>query len=93
MERTSSRMAVLEAVGLSGGRWGWDRYDRAFPPGWFADEPPNTEAFAILWRLQEEGLVAGPDRSDRARPFVLTDRGRDLLREAGLRWSGPVEAP
>jgi hypothetical protein len=93
MQRASARMTVLEAVGLSEGRWERDRYDRAFPPGWFADEPPNTEAFDILYRLQKEGLVTGPDRSDQARRFALTDLGREALREAGLEPPDPSEGP
>ncbi|MDG3008016.1 hypothetical protein [Paludisphaera mucosa] len=91
MADAGARMTVLHAVAHFEGRWGKDRLERAFPPGWFADEPPNTSVFKILYALQREGLVAGPDRTDLRWIYVATDRGLAALREAGLDSTGPVE--
>ncbi len=81
MARQNAGLTFLRLIGEYEGDWGWYQFERAFPPGWFSDEPPTTTAKEILDRLEREGLVTTTPGEPQGR-YRLTDRGIDLLREA-----------
>lgn len=81
MASQNAGLTFLRLIEEHEGDWGWYQFERAFPPGWFSDEPPATTAKDILDRLERDGLVTtNPGEPQRA--YRLTDRGIDVLREA-----------
>lgn len=82
MVNSTARMTILRLVGEHEGEWGWYQFERAFPPGWFAEESPGTRAMDILGQLERDGLVAISDGAPRK--YRLTERGADLLRGAAI---------
>jgi hypothetical protein len=83
MANQNARPTILRLIGEHEGEWGWYQFERAFPPGWFTDESPNTSAIDILNQLEMEGLVT-TNLGEPQRKYRLTDQGRDVLREAAL---------
>jgi hypothetical protein len=65
------------------GEWGWYQFERAFPPGWFADELPTTNAKEILDRLEKNGLVTTTP-GEPQRKYRLTRQGLAMLREGAI---------
>lgn len=83
MASQDARLTLLRLVEEHQGEWGWYQFERAFPPGWFADEPPTTRAKDILDRLEADGLVTITPGEPQRR-YRLTDRGMQRLREAAV---------
>ena len=83
MASQNTRLAFLRLIGEHEGDWGWYQFERAFPPGWFVDEPPTTRAKEILDRLETDGLVTTTPGEPQRR-YRLTDQGKDVLREADV---------
>jgi hypothetical protein len=83
MVNQTARLTFLRLIGDHDGEWGWYQFERAFPPGWFTDELPNTRAMDILNQLELDGLVSSTPGEPR-RKYRLTDQGRHLLREAAI---------
>jgi Transcriptional regulator PadR-like family len=83
MASQNARLTLLRLVGEHEGEWGWYQFERAFPPGWFTDEPPTTRAKAILDRLEMDGLVTTTP-GEPQRKYRLTDQGMDVLQEAAI---------
>ena len=48
----NSRLTFLRLIGEHAGEWGWYQFERAFPPGWFTDEPATTRAIDISINLR-----------------------------------------
>ena len=42
MPSQRASLTILRVIEEHEGEWGWYQFERAFPPGWFADEPPGT---------------------------------------------------
>jgi hypothetical protein len=83
MVNSTARLTFLRLIGEHEGEWGWYQFERAFPPGWFADESPDTTAMDILGQLQRDGLVATTPGDSRGK-CRLTERGMDALREGAI---------
>lgn len=83
MTLSTARLTVLRLIGDHEGEWSWYQFARAFPPGWFADEPPDTRAIDILHGLEADGLVTKTPGGPQPK-YRLTDRGADVLRGAGV---------
>jgi hypothetical protein len=83
MSNQDARTAFLRLIGEHEGEWGWYQFERAFPPGWFHDEPPTTRAKDILDRLEMDGLVTTTS-GEPQRKYRLTKQGLDVLREAEI---------
>ena len=74
MASQNARLTFLRLIGEHEGEWGWYQFERAFPPGWFTDEPPTTRAKDILDRLERDGLVMTTP-GEPQRKYRLTDQG------------------
>jgi hypothetical protein len=83
MAGQNAALAFLRLVGEHEGEWGWYQFERAFPPGWFTEEPPATRAKDILDQLERDGLVTTAP-GEHQRRYRLTDRGIDALRAATI---------
>jgi DNA-binding PadR family transcriptional regulator len=83
MASQDARPTLLRLIEEHQGEWGWYQFERAFPPGWFTDEPPTVRAKDILDRLEADGLVTTTPGEPQQR-YRLTDRGMHLLREAAV---------
>lgn len=83
MAGQTARLTLLRLIGEHEGEWGWYQFERAFPPGWFTDEPPTTRAKDILDRLERDGLVTTSPGEAR-RKYRLTEQGMAALREAAI---------
>ena len=83
MSNQAAKLTFLSLIGEHEGEWGWYQFERAFPPGWFDDELPDTTAKEILDRLEKDGLVT-TTHGEQLRKYLLTDRGIDVLREGAL---------
>jgi len=81
MASQNARLTFLRLIDEHDGEWGWYQFERAFPPGWFTDEPPTTRAKDILDRLEMDGLVTTTP-GEPQRKYRLTDQGMGRLREA-----------
>src|SRR5262245_53780800 len=57
MVNQTARLTFLRLIGEHEDEWGWYQFERAFPPGWFTDEAPDTRAMDILNQLEMDGLV------------------------------------
>src|SRR5271166_2169576 len=73
MASQNARLTFLRLIDEHEGEWGWYQFERAFPPGWFTDEPPTTRAKDIIDRLEMDGLVTetkgkGEPMSQRQQP-------------------------
>jgi len=83
METRNANLIFLRLIEEPEGEWGWYQFERAFPPGWFSDEPNPTRAKDILDRLERDGLVTtSPDENQRK--YRLTLQGVEAIREAAL---------
>jgi DNA-binding HxlR family transcriptional regulator len=83
MGTPTARLTFLRLIAEHEGEWGWYQFERAFPPGWFADEAPHTTAMDILKQLEIEGLVT-TTACEPQRKYRLTDQGKDVLRQVAL---------
>ena len=83
MVNRTARLTFLRLIGEHPGEWGWYQFERAFPPGWFPDEPPTTKAIDILNQLESDGLVTTTS-GEPQRKYRLTDQGMHALREAAV---------
>ena len=83
MANQTAALTFLRLIGEQEGEWYWYQFERAFPPGWFADEPPHSRAMDILKELDRDGLVTTTPGEPRRR-YRLTDRGRNMLRETEI---------
>jgi DNA-binding PadR family transcriptional regulator len=83
MASQNARLTILRLIGEHEGEWGWYQFERAFPPGWFTDEPPTTRAKDVLDRLETDGLVTTTP-GEPQRKYRLTVQGMDVLREAAI---------
>jgi len=83
MASQDARLTFLRLIGEHEGEWSWYQFERAFPPGWFTDEPPTTRAKDILDRLERDGLVTTA-RGGPQPKYRLTDQGMDVVREAAI---------
>src|SRR4051812_621925 len=83
MVNQTARLTLLRLIGEHEGEWGWYQFERAFPPGWFTDEPPTTTARDILNQLERDGLVTTTP-GEPQRKYRLTDHGMNVLREAAI---------
>jgi hypothetical protein len=83
MVNQTARLTFLRLIGEHEGEWGWYQFERAFPPGWFTDEPPHTRAIDILNQLEKEGLVTTTPGEPQRR-YRLTGQGRNVLQEAAV---------
>ena len=81
MPLPNAKLTFLRLIEDHPGEWGWYQFERAFPPGWFDDEPPTVRAKDILDRLQSEGLVTIAT-GDAMGKYRLTPQGTETLREA-----------
>ncbi len=88
MANPTATLTFLRLIGEHEGEWSWYQFERAFPPGWFADEPPETRAMDILRELERDGLVT-TTLGEPQRKYRLTDRGRNVLREAEIALHSP----
>jgi len=83
MASPEARLTLLRMIEEHQGEWGWYQFERAFPPGWFTDEPPTVRAKDILDRLEADGLVTTTPGEPQRR-YRLTDQGMQRLREAAV---------
>ena len=83
MASPNTTLAFLQLIGEHSGEWGWYQFERAFPPGWFADEPPATRAKDILDCLEKDGLVT-TSPGEPQRKYHLAEQGMNALREAAI---------
>jgi hypothetical protein len=83
MANPSTTLTLLRVIGEHEGEWGWYQLERAFPPGWFVAEPPDMRAMDLLRQLERDGLVTTTP-GEPQRKFCLTDRGKDVLRQAAI---------
>jgi hypothetical protein len=83
MASQNTTLAFLRVIGEHEGEWGWYQFERAFPPGWFVDEPAATRAKDVLDRLEMDGLVTTTPAEPQRR-YRLTSRGKDVLRQASV---------
>jgi Transcriptional regulator PadR-like family len=83
MVNQASRLTFLRLIGEHEDEWGWYQFERAFPPGWFTDEPPTRRAIDILNQLESDGLVTAT-AGEPQRKYRLTDQGMKVLREAAI---------
>jgi len=83
MTDRNARLTFLRLIEKHEGKWGWYQFERAFPPGWFVDEPPTTRAKEILDQLVRDGLVTSTPSESRGE-YQLTLQGSRTLREATL---------
>jgi hypothetical protein len=83
MRHSTARLTVLRLIGEHEGEWGWYQFERAFPPGWFADERPDTRAIDILNALEADGLVTTTPGGPQPK-YRLTRQGADALRDAAV---------
>jgi hypothetical protein len=83
MAGRNARLTFLRLIADHEGEWGWYQFERAFPPGWFSDEPPTTRAKDVLDRLESDGLVMTAP-GEPQRKYRLTEKGRAVLREAPI---------
>ena len=81
MAHRNAGLTFLRLIEKHHGAWGWYQFERAFPPGWFDDEPPTVRAKDILDRLRSDGLVT-TEASDATGKYRLTPQGTETLREA-----------
>jgi DNA-binding PadR family transcriptional regulator len=80
MASQETRLTLLRVIEEHQGEWGWYQFERAFPPGWFIDEPPTVRAKDILDRLEADGLVTTTPGEPQQK-YRLTDRGMHLLQD------------
>jgi hypothetical protein len=83
MAGQDARLTLLRLIEEHEGQWGWYPFERAFPPGWFTDEPPTARAKDLLDQLEKDGLVTTTP-GEPQRTYRLTDRGIDVLRAAAV---------
>jgi DNA-binding PadR family transcriptional regulator len=88
---TRTELAVLGLLAWSGESSGYELHKRAERSVGFIWAPARSQLYAVLKRLEADGLVRGrrvaqADRPDK-RLFALTGEGREVLRE----WLGRVE--
>lgn len=83
MAGPGAKLTFLRLISEHDGEWYWYQFERAFPPGWFTDEPPTTRAKDILDRLERDGLVTTV-QGEPQRKYRLTDQGRAVLRGAAI---------
>lgn len=83
MASQNARLTFLRLIEEHEGEWGWYQFERAFPPGWFADESLTTRAKDILDRLERDGL-ATTTPGEPQRKYRLTDLGIGALREGAI---------
>jgi hypothetical protein len=83
MANQNARLTFLRLIEEHQGQWGWYQFERAFPPGWFIDEPPGKTAKQILDALELDGLVRR-DTGEPQQRYWLTDKGMVWLREAAI---------
>jgi hypothetical protein len=83
MMNQSTRLTLLRLIKEHEGEWGWYQFERAFPPGWFADEPPSMRAKDFLDRLKMDGLVTTIPGDSHGK-YLLTAGGIEVLREAAI---------
>ncbi len=83
MASQTARVTLLRLIEEHEGEWGWYQFERAFPPGWFTDEPPDTKAMDLLNQLERDGLVTTIPGEPQRR-YRLTDQGIEVLRDAAL---------
>lgn len=88
MANQTATLTFLRLIGEHEGEWYWYQFERAFPPGWFTDEPPATRAMDILEELQRDGLVTTTP-GEPQRKYRLTDRGKNVLREVEIASPSP----
>jgi DNA-binding HxlR family transcriptional regulator len=89
MASQTARLTFLRLIEEHEGEWGWYQFERAFPPGWFTDEPLDTRAMDVLNQLEMDGLVT-TTRGEPQRKYRLTDQGRNVLREAAIGSTSPL---
>lgn len=82
MANQNARLTFLRLIADHDGEWGWYQFERAFPPGWFTDEPPTKRAKEILDQLESDGLVITTSGGPQAK-YHLTDEGMSLLKVSG----------
>jgi hypothetical protein len=80
MVNQNARLTFLQLIGDHEGEWGWYQFERAFPAGWFTDEPPTRRAKEILDQLEGDGLVMTTPGAGQPK-YRLTDQGIALIRE------------
>jgi hypothetical protein len=83
MANQNARLTLLRLIGHHEGEWGWYQFERAFPAGWFTDEPPTRRAKEILDQLESEGLVITTPGAGQPK-YRLTDQGVALIREPAI---------
>jgi DNA-binding PadR family transcriptional regulator len=83
MASQTARLTFLRLIEEHEGEWSWYQFERAFPPGWFTDEPADTTAMDILNQLETDGLVTTTP-GEPQRKYRLTHQGIDVLREAAM---------
>jgi len=83
MANQTATRTFLRLIGEHEGEWSWYQFERAFPPGWLADETPDTRAMDILKELERDGLVETSGGGPQPR-YGLTEWGRTTLREAEI---------
>ena len=82
MANQNARLAFIQLIADHDGEWGWYQFERAFPPGWFTDEPPTKRAKEILNQLESDGLVMMTSVGSQAK-YRLTEEGMALLKVSG----------
>jgi hypothetical protein len=83
MANENARLTFLRLIGDHEGEWSWYQFERAFPPGWFTDEPPTKRAKEILDRLESDGLVMTNPGEPQPK-YRLTHQGMAQLKEAAI---------
>ncbi len=83
MPGQNARLTFLRLIEERDGEWSWYQFERAFPPGWFAAEPPTTRAKDILDRLENDGLVTTIGGGPQPR-YRLTEQGIEAIREGAV---------
>ncbi|MBL8816778.1 MAG: hypothetical protein JNL58_12160 [Planctomyces sp.] len=83
MANQNARLTFIQLIADHDGEWGWYQFERAFPLGWFTDEPPTKRAKEILDELESDGLVMTTSGRPQAK-YRLTDEGRALLKVSGV---------
>ncbi len=81
MVNPSTTLVLLRTVADHEGQWGWYQFERAFPPGWFVDEPPQMRAKDLLDQLARNDLISTTPEDSRG-IYRLTEKGQELLRSS-----------
>lgn len=80
MVSQNAKLTFLRLIDEHEDEWGWYQFERAFPPGWFTDESPDTRAKDVLDRLERDGLVTRTQtQGEPQRKYRLTDQGMTVL--------------